>query len=193
MGGRALSPRSVSPPHNEPCAPNYCVTAADSSFVAPDKHRGALCHLINVGRVMVRYGDPQAAELDNVPRHYTDLLQEGEEILSGRVLEAKCALRELGGAIRLDTPLRGGHRARRRLADAVAPRPLQRPRGGAPHRGILPDYGSVRGRPCARDRLHQPARQPHGHARHTYAGVRQSHAPASSAQPSHAAASLSGG
>lgn len=92
--GVPLTPLGITP-HNVPCAPAYCVAASDSSFVAPDKHRGAFCHLINVGRVMVRYADPQAAELDNVPRHYTDLLQEGEEILSGRVLEAKCALREL--------------------------------------------------------------------------------------------------
>ena len=79
----------------EPCAPDYCVVASDSSFIAPDKHRGALCHLINVGRVMIRYGDERAAEISSVPNHYTDPLREGEEIMSSRVLGAKCALREI--------------------------------------------------------------------------------------------------
>jgi hypothetical protein len=80
---------------HEPCAPDYCVVATDSSFVPPDKHRGALCHLINVGRVMIRYGDDRLAEIDSVPAHYTDALREGEEIMSSRVLGAKCALREM--------------------------------------------------------------------------------------------------
>src|SRR5438874_4843060 len=37
--------------------PDYCVVATDSSYIAPDKHRGASSHLVNVGRVMIRYGD----------------------------------------------------------------------------------------------------------------------------------------
>ncbi|MFL5732332.1 MAG: DNA double-strand break repair nuclease NurA [Chloroflexia bacterium] len=76
-------------------APDYSVVATDSSFIAPDKHRGAMSYLINVGRVMVSYGDQPAAEIDNTPNHYSDLLVEGEEAMSGRVLQAKCALREL--------------------------------------------------------------------------------------------------
>jgi hypothetical protein len=74
---------------------DYCVAATDSSYVAPDKHRGSFSHLINIGRVMVRYGDSQAAELDNTPNHYTDSLIENEEQASGRLLQTKCALREL--------------------------------------------------------------------------------------------------
>lgn len=77
------------------CAPDYCVAASDSSFIAPDKHRGTLCHLVNVGRVMLRYGESRAAEIDNVPNHYTAPLFEGDEAMSGRVLGARCALREL--------------------------------------------------------------------------------------------------
>jgi len=80
---------------HEPCAPDYCVVATDSSFIPPDKHRGALCHLINVGRVMIKYGDERAAEISSVPNHYTDPLREGEEIMSSRVLGARCALREM--------------------------------------------------------------------------------------------------
>lgn len=89
-----LSPlRSLA--HYGPPAPDYCVTATDSSFVAPDKHRGALCHLINVGRVMIRYSDPQAAEIDNTPNHYPEVPGDIEDTMSSRVLSAKCALREL--------------------------------------------------------------------------------------------------
>jgi hypothetical protein len=89
-----LSPLKLASPHTA-CAPDYSVVATDSSFVAPDKHRGALCHLINVGRVMIRYGNSRAAEIDNVPNHYTDMLLDGEEAMSARLLAAKCALREL--------------------------------------------------------------------------------------------------
>lgn len=89
-----LSPLNMLPQH-QACQPDYCVVATDSSFIPPDKHRGAFCHLINVGRVMIRYGDTPSAEIDNVPNHYTDMLVEGEEMMSGRVLGAKCALREL--------------------------------------------------------------------------------------------------
>lgn len=89
----------MSPLHETPrVAPStldYTVVATDSSFIAPDKHRGSFSHLINVGRVMIKYGDEQAAEIDNTPNHYCDMLVEGEETTSGRVLQAKCALREL--------------------------------------------------------------------------------------------------
>jgi hypothetical protein len=74
---------------------DYCVVATDSSYVPPDKHRGSFSHLINVGRVMVRYGDDPSAELDNTPNHYTDTLVESEEQMSGRLLQTRCALREL--------------------------------------------------------------------------------------------------
>lgn len=82
-------------PQHQASSADYCVVATDSSFIPPDKHRGAFCHLVNVGRVMIRYGNQPAAEIDNVPNHYTDMLVEGEEMMSGRVLGAKCALREL--------------------------------------------------------------------------------------------------
>lgn len=89
-----LSPLHFTP-RVEACLPNYCVTATDSSFIAPDKHRGADSHLVNVGRVMIRYGERMSAELDNVPSHYTEAIVEGEEMASGRILAAKCALREM--------------------------------------------------------------------------------------------------
>lgn len=92
--GSPLTPLNRHPEH-KPAAPDYCVVATDSSFVAPDKHRGAFCHLVNVGRVMLRYGDGRAAEIDNRPNHYPEAPLQDEEMLSGKVLAAKCALREL--------------------------------------------------------------------------------------------------
>ncbi|HMA33109.1 MAG TPA: DNA double-strand break repair nuclease NurA [Chloroflexia bacterium] len=80
----------------QPAAPDYTVVATDSSFVSPDKHRGAHCYLINVGRVMVHYGEEPEAELDSTPTHYIDPLVAGEDwMASGRHLQAKCALQEL--------------------------------------------------------------------------------------------------
>ena len=79
-----------------PAGPDYTVVATDSSFVSPDKHRGAFCYLINVGRVMVHYGDEPAAELDSTATHRIDPLLEGEDwMFGGRLLQAQCALHEL--------------------------------------------------------------------------------------------------
>ncbi|HUS15966.1 MAG TPA: DNA double-strand break repair nuclease NurA [Chloroflexia bacterium] len=79
-----------------PAAADYTVVATDSSYVPADKHRGAYCYMINVGRVMVQYGDEPAAELDSTPTHCVDPLLEGDEGLgSGKLLQAQCALQEL--------------------------------------------------------------------------------------------------
>lgn len=82
-------------PRYEPAEPNYTMAATDSSYIQPDKHRGAFCYLINVGRVMLRYGEDVAAEIDNIPNHYAELPIESEEEVSNRALGARCALREL--------------------------------------------------------------------------------------------------
>ena len=87
-------------PTASPLTSGYGIVATDSSFVPPDKHRGSFSHLINVGRVMLRYGDDPSAELDNTPNHYTDTLVGGEEQMSGRLLQTKCALRELQELLR---------------------------------------------------------------------------------------------
>jgi hypothetical protein len=82
--------------HVPPAGPDYTVVATDSSFVSPDKHRGSYCYLVNVGRVMVQYGDEPEAELDSAPTHCIDPLEEGEDwMVSGRVLQAQCAFHEL--------------------------------------------------------------------------------------------------
>ena len=71
------------------------MVATDSSFIPPDKHRGSYCHLINVGRVMIRYGDQPSAELDSIPRHSAEPLSDDDEAGAGRILQAHCALQEL--------------------------------------------------------------------------------------------------
>ncbi|PZS04101.1 MAG: hypothetical protein DLM69_02240 [Candidatus Chloroheliales bacterium] len=78
-------------------AVGYCVVATDSSFIEPDKHRGAFCHLINVGRVMIKYGDPQAAVLEARPFHRPDYLNDIEEryVGFGRALQAECTAKEI--------------------------------------------------------------------------------------------------
>ncbi|MBI2939272.1 MAG: DNA double-strand break repair nuclease NurA [Chloroflexi bacterium] len=45
----------------------YVVIAADGSQIEPDRHGLAYCHLINVGRVSLRYGPESAASLDSRP------------------------------------------------------------------------------------------------------------------------------
>lgn len=89
-----LSPLHAFPQH-APHPPSYRVVATDSSFIAPDKHRGALCYLINIGRVMIQYGHMPSAEIDNTPTHYPELPADSEELYSARILGAKCALLEL--------------------------------------------------------------------------------------------------
>ncbi len=85
-----------------PCVPalpaeGYCVVATDSSFIEPDKHRGAFCHLINVGRVMIKYGDHQEATLEARPSHHPDYLNSIEEryVGFGRALQAECTAKEM--------------------------------------------------------------------------------------------------
>lgn len=92
--GTPVTPLHLHPSHI-PATPDYTVVATDSSFVAPDKHRGVYCHLVNVGRVMVRYGERRAAEIDNIPTHYPEAPLQDEEGMSNKTLAAKCALREL--------------------------------------------------------------------------------------------------
>ncbi|MDQ2809405.1 MAG: DNA double-strand break repair nuclease NurA [Chloroflexota bacterium] len=80
----------------EPADPDYTVIATDSSFVAPDKHRGSYCYLINVGRVMIQYGEESAAELDSTATHCIDPPLDGAEwSATGPLLQAECALQEL--------------------------------------------------------------------------------------------------
>jgi hypothetical protein len=44
---------------------NYTVAATDGSMIAPDRHSPARFYLINVGKVLLRYGDTPGASLTN--------------------------------------------------------------------------------------------------------------------------------
>ena len=81
----------------EPAGDDYVVAATDSSFIAPDKHRGLYCYMINVGRVLLQYGaEESSAELDAMAEHFADPLIEGDEaLMGGRLLQAQCAVQEL--------------------------------------------------------------------------------------------------
>ncbi|MBI2954284.1 MAG: DNA double-strand break repair nuclease NurA [Chloroflexi bacterium] len=45
----------------------YTVIATDGSQIEPDRHRGALCYLLNIGQVLLRYGPDARAVLRSVP------------------------------------------------------------------------------------------------------------------------------
>src|SRR5436190_12563664 len=53
-----------------PAPAAYEVVATDGSTIEPDRHGPAMCALVNVGRVRIRYGEDPAAELTNEPRLY---------------------------------------------------------------------------------------------------------------------------
>ncbi len=57
--------------HACPTVPEaYEIVASDGSTVEPDRHGPALCALVNVGRVRIRYGPAASATLESQPRLY---------------------------------------------------------------------------------------------------------------------------
>src|SRR5439155_8175704 len=57
--------------HRRPQAPAaYEALATDGSTIEPDRHGPAMCALINVGRVRIRYGADPDATLNSEPRLY---------------------------------------------------------------------------------------------------------------------------
>ncbi len=76
----------------------YTVVATDGSVIPPDRHNGtALYHVINTGRVMLRYGAGSQAELDSRTRFYAgDVSSEEEQESSAPlVIDLKRDLAEL--------------------------------------------------------------------------------------------------
>lgn len=103
--------------HALPAVPSsYETLATDGSTIEPDRHGPAMCALVNVGRVRIRYGADPAAALDSSPRLYfrTDELYltqgGGRRLLSERLLDARrsvaemAALAELGMESSTDVP-----------------------------------------------------------------------------------------
>lgn len=61
---------------------DFAVVASDGSFIAPDRHSPARFYLINIGKVLLRYGAEPAAELTNEPTLY---FKEEELFIPGAV------------------------------------------------------------------------------------------------------------
>lgn len=94
----------------EPCPPvpsTYRVVATDGSLLHPDRHSPLRYYVINVGRVMLSYGDEPAALLDARARLYADdddlYLQDRSRRIpvSGAVLGFRRAVEELRAALEL--------------------------------------------------------------------------------------------
>ncbi len=58
-----LNARHSLPPRPE----SYTIIATDGSQIEPDRHRAALCYLLNVGTVLLRYGADSKAVLQSHP------------------------------------------------------------------------------------------------------------------------------
>src|SRR5438132_13288392 len=105
----AAAPRepldAVHPRPRPPAA--YEALATDGSTIEPDRHGPAMCALINVGRVRIRYGTDPAATLDSEPRLYfrSDelYLSQGvsRRLLSDRLLDARRSVAEMAALAQL--------------------------------------------------------------------------------------------
>lgn len=75
----------------------YTVVATDGSVIPPDRHNGtALYHVINTGRVMLRYGPDSRAEIDSKTLFFAgDVTEEEQESSAPLVIDLKRDLYEL--------------------------------------------------------------------------------------------------
>ncbi len=86
--------------HPAPDAPsNYVALGADGSQIEADRHTPVACFLLNIGTVVLRYGDAPGAVLDSVPQ----LLADAADL---EVRDPKSS-----SSVRLDGPLLGVRRA----------------------------------------------------------------------------------
>ena len=59
--------------HKAPPTPaEFTILATDGSHIDVDRHQSTRCYLINIGSVVLRYGDSPAAILDSYPRLYSE-------------------------------------------------------------------------------------------------------------------------
>lgn len=91
---------------------DYTVVASDGSFILPDRHTPARFYLINLGKVVLRYGSSPGAELSTEPTMYyrEDELYISNQVrrvpVNGAVLGLKRAVEELrvAGEVALEQP-----------------------------------------------------------------------------------------
>ncbi|MBI3954087.1 MAG: DNA double-strand break repair nuclease NurA [Chloroflexi bacterium] len=87
-----------------PCPTSYTVVATDGSHIDVDRNMPASCHLINIGTVVLSYGEGTGAVLSSRPRLYTG---------------ADAVIAEPTGAGR-EEQVRGAVLAARRMVEEVA-------------------------------------------------------------------------
>ena len=82
----------------------YTVLATDGSHIDVDRHKAAHCYLINIGLVALHYGLNPSAELESLPRLYSDdtelvITNQNNRIqqqqVRGALLDAKRSVEEL--------------------------------------------------------------------------------------------------
>lgn len=76
------TPLATFPPPPRPA--DYAVAAADGSQIFPDRHEVALCYLINVGTVLIRYGSRPGVEMGSRPELFFREEDLYEEDAAGR-------------------------------------------------------------------------------------------------------------
>jgi len=94
-----------------PAAPpeTHTVVATDGSQILPDRHQAALCYVLNLGRVVLRYGPDASAALDSAPALFADEtdLYHGEvgerRAVTGDEVSAHRTVWELEGLLALAT------------------------------------------------------------------------------------------
>jgi hypothetical protein len=88
-------------------ASDYTVVASDGSFILPDRHSPARFYVINIGKVVLRYGSEPSAEIEAEPKMYfrEEELYVPDEVrripVNGAVLGFKRAAEELESVARV--------------------------------------------------------------------------------------------
>lgn len=88
----------------DPAFNSYTVLAVDGSQVYPDRHQGTACYLVNIGTVLIHYGNPKYTKpviLESKPYVFTGDEQEGD--LGGGQEFVNCKRQELELAAGLAT------------------------------------------------------------------------------------------
>jgi NurA domain len=90
---------------NNPTVPapaNYTVVATDGSVIPPDRHGGtALYHVINTGRVALRYGAESNALIDSQTQFFAGDVTDDDEQYDAKIIDIKRDLYELKEGVEL--------------------------------------------------------------------------------------------
>lgn len=88
--------------------PDHTVVATDGSQIEPDRHGPVLCHLVNLGSAVIRYGSSPDARLESRPLLrfeekdvYLDLTNREPIVVQDRLLAIKRQIAETGRLVEL--------------------------------------------------------------------------------------------